>query len=105
MSSKSSGNENEKDYSNFSMTQTSLNERKKGKVSNILPLFFLLILPGFRFLKSIPDQRKVKPTTAYVVIHISETNYKFCGLCSFFSFLNCPQKLAFGSHKQCHFQV
>lgn len=48
MSSKSSGNENEKDYSNFSMTQTSLNERKKGKVSNILPLFFLLILPGFR---------------------------------------------------------
>lgn len=91
MSSKSSGNENEKDYSNFSMTQTSLNERKKEKFLTFFLFSSYLYFLVSEILKSIPDQRQVKPTTAYVVIHISETNYKFCGLCSFFSFLNCPE--------------
>lgn len=91
MSSKSSGNENEKDYSNFSMTQTSLNERKKEQFLTFFLFSSYLYFLVSEILKSIPDQRKVKPTTAYVVIHISETNYKFCGLCSFFSFLNCPE--------------
>lgn len=91
MSSKSSGNENEKDYSNFSMTQTSLNERKKEKFLTFFLFSSYLYFLVSEILKSIPDQRKVKPMTAYVVIHISETNYKFCGLCSFFSFLNCPE--------------
>lgn len=58
MSSESSGNENEKDYSNFSMTQTSLHQRKKAKFLTFFLFSSYLYFLVSGILKSIPDQRK-----------------------------------------------